>query len=77
MISITHNVYADKNGSDIYDKYPQDIPRDPPEIVTKNDEGFSIDTNNMKQGWPYLMTFRDSTYVMWKTGKGDVLMKEV
>ena len=53
------------------------IPLDPPDIVSKNDEGFSVDTNNMERLRPYMMTFKDSKYVIWKDENDALVIKEV
>ena len=53
------------------------IPLNPPDIVSKNNEGFSIDMNNMEQGRPYMMTFDGSKYVLWKNENGSLVIREV
>lgn len=54
-----------------------DIPWDPPEIVLKNADGFSIDTKNMERFKLYMMTFMDSTYVIWKDRNDALVITEV
>lgn len=54
-----------------------DIPLDSQDIVSKNDEGFSIDMNNMERLKPYMMTFEGSKYVLWKTGNDALVIREV
>ena len=52
------------------------VPLDPPNIVTKHADGFSIDTNNMEPLMPYMMTFEDSKYVFWKNTNGSLVIRE-
>lgn len=54
-----------------------DIPLDPPDIVSKNGEGFSINMNNMEQGRHYMMTFEGSKFVLWKNYAGALVIREV
>ena len=54
-----------------------DIPTDPPEIVAKNADGVSIDTNNMERFKLHMMTFMDSTYVIWKDRNDALVITEV
>lgn len=53
------------------------IPLNPPDIVSKNDEWFSINMNNMERSKPYMMTFEDSKYVFWKTKNDSLVIREV
>lgn len=53
------------------------VPLDPPDIVTKRADGFSIDMNNMEPLMPYMMTFEDSKYVLWKNENGALVIREI
>lgn len=69
--SMTHTVLA------IVVPLKPNIPLDPPDIVSKNDEGFSINMNNMERSKPYMMTFEDSKFVLWKNKDGALVIKEI
>ena len=49
-----------------------DVPTNPQEMVSKNADGFNMDTNNMERFKLHMMTFMDSTYAVWK-GRNDAL----
>lgn len=54
-----------------------DIPVNPPKIVLVEGDEFRIDMNNMEPLQPYLMTFLDSRYVIWKNQDSALVMNEV
>ena len=53
------------------------IPVNMPEVVTIHDSGFSIDTNRMDVGSPYVVKFGELEYIMRKRNVGALVVEDL
>lgn len=49
----------------------------PPDIVKFTDSGFVVNMNNMTENVPYIVTFEDAVYAIWKNNSGELAMREL